>query len=181
MKGAFNHVLKSLSFKFCIQYLSNRGIVFLRFVFLMSLITACASLPKILEKPKVEFAGIRFENLSLSKQEFTVILRLSNVNSVSLPIKTVELKCDVGGKPFAEGHSLQAVDLPAHGSALMELHLLIYKDSLAQLIKDILFHPNDAVKYHLIGFTTVTQLELRTDFEFSGTTDLAQLLGKKSP
>jgi LEA14-like dessication related protein len=143
------------------------------------LIVGCASLPSVLEKPKMEFAGVRFDNINLKQPEFTVILRLTNPNGVNLPIQTVEIRCDVNNKPFAEGHSLQAVDLPAHGNALMELHLNIHKDGLTQLAKDLLFHTNDSVKYHLAGYATLTQLELRTDFEFSGATDFAQLMGKK--
>ncbi len=151
-----------------------------RFVWLALLIfiSACSTLPSVVEKPKVEFAGLRFDSMDINKPEFTVILRLSNPNSISLPIKSIDMKCDVSGTPFAEGHSLQPVDLPAHGNALMELHLKIQKDGLTQLAKDLLFHPNESVKYHLLGHATLTQLELRTDFEFTGTTGLAHILGK---
>jgi LEA14-like dessication related protein len=152
---------------------------FLLVLIASAVLAGCASLPSVLEKPKMEFAGVRIDSLDLSKPELTVILRLTNPNSVSLPIKTVELKCDVSGKPFAEGRSLQAIDLPARGNTLMELHLSIHKEGLNQMAKDMLFHPNDPVKYHLFGHATLTQLELRSDFEFIGTTDLPQLLGRK--
>lgn len=157
-------------------------LVYLRLLAFLSaglLLAACSSLPSVLDKPKIEFAGIRFDHIDLNTPEFTVILRLSNPNSISLPIEKVELKCEVNGKAFAEGRSLQAIHLPAHANALMELHLSIQKDGLTQLAKDMLFHPNDPVKYHLAGHAILTQLELRTDFDFTGTTQLDQLFRSK--
>jgi LEA14-like dessication related protein len=162
------------------SYISARPHHFIAFLAVAFMFSGCASLPSVLSKPKVEFAGVRFDKIEISQPEFTVILRLTNPNSVSLPIKTLEMKCDVNGKPFAEGRSLQAVELPAHGNALMELHLSIQKEGLTQLVKDMLFRSSDPVKYHLVGHATLTQLELRTDFEFSGATDLAQIMGKKA-
>jgi hypothetical protein len=140
---------------------------------------ACSSLPPLLDKPKVEFTGIRFDGGNLSNPEFTVILKLTNPNRVDLPVKVVDIACEVGGKPFAQGHSLQPVTLPAHDSALMELHLKIQNEGLSQLVKDLLLNPSQKVAYHLTGQATMTQLELHTTFDFSGTTDLNQILGRK--
>jgi len=156
-----------------------RSLIYFVLLGLLISISACSTLPSVVDKPKVEFAGLRIDRLDLNKPEFTVILRVSNTKNIGLPIKSIEMKCDLSGKPFAEGHSLQAVNLPAHGNALMELHLNIQKDGLTQLAQDLLFHPNESVKYHLLGYATLTQLELRTEFEFTGTTDLGQILGKK--
>lgn len=145
----------------------------------MSLLSACAVLPTVLDPPNVTLAGIELKELGLFEQQFLLKLRLQNPNSVSLPIAGMEYELTLNDQQFARGVSNQKVDVPAHGEALTDVTVTSSLQSLLNQIGPI-SSSGDTVNYRVTGHVSVVNRSLKLPFDYSGSIGFPGLVGGSS-
>ena len=112
-------------------------------------IVSCAGVGKRMEPPRVKLANIRPESINLLETVFEVQLRVFNTNETPLAIKGVESEMDINGKAFAFGVSESDVEIPAYGSALLQLRVY---SSVFDIIKSAVGLQNqEQLQYHIKG------------------------------
>jgi LEA14-like dessication related protein len=141
------------------------------------LCSGCVTTP-IIEKPQLELAGLRIDRMSLHDPQLGLILRARNPNRISIPLKQVDVAVELNERAFAEGHSTQAVTLPAQGTALVELVVHAHGDVLWTSVKDMIHAPGGTLRYRIRGSAVISGLDMHFDFDTPGMTDFDTLLGR---
>ena len=141
------------------------------------LLSGCVSTP-VIERPRLELAGLRIDRMSLHDPQLGLILRAHNSNRVSIPLNRVEVAVELNDRAFAEGQSAAPVTLPAQGSTLVELVVHAHGDVLWTTVKEMVRTPGGTLRYRIRGTASVSSLDLRFDFDTPGITDFDTLLGR---
>ncbi len=94
------------------------------------LLSACAGVGSVVEKPRISLAGLDVEGMGLFEQRFAVVLRVSNPNDFSVTLDGVDFSLDLNGEHFASGMSREAVTLPRMGNATVKLRVTTRLDTL---------------------------------------------------
>ncbi|WP_313951338.1 LEA type 2 family protein [Accumulibacter sp.] len=126
------------------------------FIVLFALLSACASLNGLTQKPEVAIVGIDLLQLGFLEQRFALQLRIRNPNDVDLPIDGLSFEIEVNGQSFVSGLSDKRVSVPRFGEALLEV---IASSTLAGALKQ--FHElrkggRDRVEYRIVGRLNVS-------------------------
>lgn len=114
------------------------------------LLTACAGVGSMVEKPRVSLAGIEIEGLGLFEQRFLVSLRITNPNDVSVTVEGVDFSLDLNGEHFASGMSREEVTLPRLGETEVKLKVTTRLGMLWKQLK-ALQSGERPLGYHLTG------------------------------
>lgn len=142
------------------------------------LASGCAGVP-VLEKPTFELAGLRIDRMTLHDPQLGLIVRAYNPNAVSIPLKRLTVALELNERALAEGESSQAVDIPGHDSALVELNVHAHSDVLWTSFKEMLHSPGGTLRYRIHGVATVGSFDLHINFDTPGSIDFDTLLGRK--
>lgn len=137
-------------------------------------LSACASLPAVLDPPTVTLSSIDLKQLGLFEQQFLVKLRLKNPNDVMLPITGMDYQITLNDQKFAHGVSNQAVSVPANGDALADVTVTSNLQSLLNQIGP-LANSGGAVNYRINGHVSVVNRALKLPFDYSGKVGLPGL------
>jgi LEA14-like dessication related protein len=86
---------------------------------LVIVFTACSTMPKDFEPPKISIANIVPKDMTLMEQRFDVQLRIQNPNNFDLGINGARFDIDLNGKEFGNGMSGAKVTVPRFGSELI--------------------------------------------------------------
>ncbi len=116
----------------------------------LALLTACSTHTGPFQKPQVNLAGVRLEELGLLEQRFELQLRVSNPNSFSIPLEGLQTKVELNGKPFAEGLSNEKVTLKALSDTVVKVRVTT---NLASTLKTLnrLLAGNEPLRYRASG------------------------------
>ena len=106
-----------------------KSIGFILLISIGLLMAGCAGMGKKAEPPKVNIADIRVSEFRSLETDFNIALRLINPNDFPLKIRGLQFDMNIQGKEFATGVSNQSVDVPALGSAIVEV------DAYASVLK----------------------------------------------
>ena len=82
-------------------------------------VTACSTLPRDFETPKVSIANIVPKDMTLMEQRFDVQLRIQNPNNVDLGINGIRFDIDINRQEFGNGMSGAKVTVPRFGSEVI--------------------------------------------------------------
>jgi len=124
------------------------------------LATACASLGKYQEAPRVLLVNIQPMDMTLFEQRFAVQLRVMNPNADVLPVNGLSYALEINEREFAYGVSPQSIDIPAFGEALLDVEI---SSSLLSVVRQL----------QTMGETERKSL----DYRLSGRINLANSLG----
>ena len=86
--------------------------------------TACSTMPRDFETPKVSIANIAPKDLAIFEQRFDVQLRIQNPNDVDLSIKGLRCEIELNDKEFGSGMSGQKFTVPRFGSELINVEVI---------------------------------------------------------
>ena len=81
----------------------------------------CAGLQLGMKKPEVAVVDIRPLDGTLLEQRFVLTLRVTNPNSVEIPIEGLTFRLDLNGQQFATGVSNKPVVIPRLGNGLVDV------------------------------------------------------------
>jgi len=82
-------------------------------------ITACSTMPRDFETPKVSIANIVPKDMTLMEQRFDVQLRIQNPNNFDLGINGARFDIELNGTEFGNGLSGAKVTVPRFSSEVM--------------------------------------------------------------
>lgn len=126
------------------------------FIVLFALLSACASLNGLTQKPEVSIAGIDLVQLGFLEQRFALQLRIRNPNDVDLPIDGLSLEIEVNGQPFVSGLSDQRVTVPRFGEALLEVAATSTLAGTLKQFYELRKGGRDRVEYRIVGRLNVS-------------------------
>lgn len=105
--------------------LLNPNSVLLLAVVLFSLATtACSTLPRDFETPKVSVANVAPKDMTLMEQRYDVQLRIRNPNDFDLGIKGIRFDLELNGIEFGSGMSGAKVTVPRFGSEVITAEVI---------------------------------------------------------
>ncbi len=141
-------------------------------VLLLLAISACSTMPRDFEPPKVSIADIAPKDMTLMEQRFDVQLRIQNPNNVDLGINGVRFDIDLNGKEFGTGMSGTKVTVPRFGSEVVRGEVITGLGSILRQAQGLTSGVTK-VQYHLKGKAFAESPSSFTiPFEDSGEVDL---------
>lgn len=103
----------------------------------LALLSGCAGLAGLREKPTVTLAGLDLLEVGLFEQRFALKLRVQNPNDVELPINGLSFDVALNGQAFAHGVSDVAVTVPRYGEAMLEVRATSSLSSLWRQLREL--------------------------------------------
>lgn len=157
---------------------STRG---LRCLLLGLLLGGCAGpLTSDLEPPEVSLAGMGFGRPGLFEQELRIDLRLRNPNEFDIAIDSVRFALEVNEEPFAHGRTIEELDLPALGEAVVPVTVNVPTNDLIDRVIALGFERR--LDYRLTGEAELDSLFLRkVPFHREGKLALPRIPGFEPP
>lgn len=141
-------------------------------VLLLLAISACSTMPRDFESPKVSIVDIVPKDMTLLEQRFDVQLRIQNPNNVDLGINGVRFDIDLNGKAFGTGMSGEKVTVPRFGSEVLKGEVITGLGGILRQAQGLTSGVTK-VQYHLKGKAFAeSPSSFAIPFEDSGTIDL---------
>lgn len=76
-------------------------------VFAPLLLSACTSVPGVIEQPKISIQNIGLQDISLTQGTAVITLNVSNPNAFPIPVKGIQYGLSLNGRPVASGDQVQ--------------------------------------------------------------------------
>lgn len=142
----------------------------------LTVVGGCSGLQLGMRKPEVTVADIRPLDGNLLEQRFVLSLRVTNPNTVEIPIEGLTFRLDLNGQQFATGVGNKPVVIPRLGDGLVEV---IATTGLASLLRQFkeLARGHEKAEYRLRG-RLVTGNFGGFDFDRTGEVNLPRGFGE---
>lgn len=118
---------------------------------LVFLLSACAGLAGLSQKPEISLAGLDLVELGLFEQRFAMKLRIRNPNDVELRISGVDFDVELNGQHFARGLSDRPVMVPRMGEAVLEVSATSSLGSVLRQVRELQKGGRERIDYRLNG------------------------------
>lgn len=123
---------------------------------LIVLLSACAGLVGLAQKPEVSVAGLNLVQMGLFEQRFALKLRIQNPNDVELRINGLSFEVELNGKSFLTGLSDRGVTVPRFGEALLEVSATSTLASALNQLRELQKGGRERVDYRIFGRLSVS-------------------------
>ncbi|HEB78139.1 MAG TPA: hypothetical protein ENI90_06410 [Methylothermaceae bacterium] len=143
-------------------------------------LAGCASLSTF-EQPRVTVTDIRLRGGGMLAQEFLVTLRVDNPNAYGFKINGAVSDILLNGQPIARGLSNQPIEIPAYGSAEVDIVALVKTLGLLQQLMEL--GTRQAINYEVTGHLNVARgwnRNLRIPFRERGSLDFWRFIGEQA-
>lgn len=117
----------------------------------LALLSACAGLVGISQKPEVSVAGLNLVQMGLFEQRFALKLRIQNPNDVELRINGLSFEIELNGQSFITGLSDRGVTVPRFGEAMLEVMATSTLGSALKQLRDLQQGGRERVEYRIVG------------------------------
>ncbi len=87
----------------------------------ISLLTGCAGMQSLPQKPEVTLAGVELIEAGIFEQTFNIKLRIHNPNNIDLPLDGITIKLTLNQQPFATASSTQTLTIPRLSSRVVDV------------------------------------------------------------
>lgn len=131
-----------------IRHLKRHGWVGVAVAVLM---TACSTMPKDFEAPRVHIADLTPKDMTLFEQRFDVKLRIQNANDADLNINGLRFEIELNDHEFANGMSGQRVTVPRFGSEVVDVEVFTTLASFLRQVQELNTGAGQKVRYRLKG------------------------------
>jgi LEA14-like dessication related protein len=115
------------------------------------LMTACSTMPRDFEAPRVHIADLTPKEMTLFEQRFDVKLRIQNANDADLSINGLRFEIELNEREFANGMSGQRVTVPRFGSELVDVEVFTTLASFLRQVQELNTGAGQKVRYRLKG------------------------------
>lgn len=144
---------------------------------LISLLSGCAGLSNLTRPwtaPEVALLQLQPKALGLTRQVLIATLAVKNPNDRTLPIKAMTYQIGLEGQDVAEGGGALAQQIPAFGTATVDVEV---NGSLLMLIQQlpVLALKNRPLTWNIAGTVTIADGWLTLPYRYSGKIDAKQL------
>jgi LEA14-like dessication related protein len=138
-------------------------------VFFVTLVSGCASLFSMGEKPRVDIVNITPKEMRLMEQTFLMELRIQNPTETDLDITGLAFDLEINGQPFAKGVSNQSLKVDRLSTNTIQMEAYTGLTSiLRQLAGAIKGSYTSGFKYRLKGFIYSGSPSVRIPFDEAG-------------
>jgi len=138
-------------------------------VFFVTLISGCASLSRMEEKPRVDVVNIVPKEMRLMEQTFLMELRIQNPTDRDLEITGLAFDLEINGQSFASGVSNQSLKVERLSTKILEVEAYTGLASiLKQLSEAMKGSYTSGFKYRLKGSIYSGSPSLRIPFDEMG-------------
>ena len=147
------------------------------------LMTACSTMPKDFEAPRVTITDLTPKEMAIFEQKFDVKLRIQNANDTELSINGLRFDIELNDREFANGMSGQRVTVPRFGSEVVDVEVFTTLASFLRQVQDLNAGAGQKVRYRLKGTAFVDSPgTFKAPFDEKGEIDLNLGTGaEKSP
>ena len=125
----------------------RRGLVILS----IALLSACAGLGGLSQKPEVSVAGLKLVQVGVFEQRFALKLRVQNPNDVELRINGLSVEVELNGQPFITGLSDKGVTVPRFGEAVLEVMATSTLGSALKQLRELQKGGRERIDYRIVG------------------------------
>ncbi len=122
----------------------------------MVLLSACAGLGGLAQKPEVSVAALNLVQMGLFEQRFALKLRIQNPNDVELRINGLSFEIELNGKSFITGLSDRGVTIPRFGEALLEVTATSTLGSALNQLRELQKGGRERIDYRIFGRLNVS-------------------------
>lgn len=137
-------------------------------------LTACATVPRDIEPPKIGIANITPKDLTVFEQRFDVQLRIQNPNDKDLVINGMRFDIELNDKEFGNGMSGQKVTVPRFGSEVVNVEVITGLSSFLRQFQELNKSGVGKLRYRLKGTAFVESPgSFKLPFDKMGEVDLA--------
>ena len=138
-------------------------------VFLVTLVSGCASLSWMEEKPRVDVVNIVPKEMRLMEQTFLMELRIQNPTDRDLDINGLAFDLEINGQPFASGVSSQSLKVERLSTEILQVEAYTGLASiLRQLTEMMKGSHTSGFKYRLKGSIYLGSPSFRIPFDETG-------------
>jgi LEA14-like dessication related protein len=142
-------------------------------------LTACATVPRDIEPPKINIANIALKDVAVFEQRFDVQLRIQNPNDQELGINGLRFDIELNDKEFGSGMSGQQVTVPRFGSEVVTVEVITSLSSFLRQFQDRNTSGVGTLRYGLKGTAFVeSPSRFKLPFDEKGEVDFG--LGSSS-
>lgn len=125
----------------------RRGLIILS----IALLSACAGLGGLSQKPEVSVAGLKLVQVGVFEQRFILKLRVQNPNDVELRINGLSVEVELNGQPFITGLSDKGVTVPRFGEAVLEVMATSTLGSALKQLRELQKGGRERIDYRIVG------------------------------
>ena len=138
-------------------------------VFFVTLVSGCASLSSMGEKPRVDIVNIIPKEMRLMEQTFLIELRIQNHTETDLDITGLAIDLEINGQPFAKGVSNQSIKVERLSTKILKMEAYTGLTSiLRQLAEAMKGSYTSGFKYRLKGSIYAGSPSIRIPFDETG-------------
>ena len=135
-------------------------------------LTACATVPSDIERPKISIANIAPKDIAVFEQRFDVQLRIQNPNDQDLGINGLRFDIELNDKEFGSGMSGQQVKIPRFGSEVVTVEVITGLSSFLRQFQDLNKSGAGTLRYGLKGTVfVVSPRSFKLPFDEKGEVD----------
>ena len=136
-------------------------------------LTACATVPPDMERPKISIANIVPKDIAVFEQRFDVQLRIQNPNDQELGINGLRCDIEFNDKEFGSGMSGQQVTIPRFGSEVVNVEVITGLSSFIRQFQELNKSGAGKLRYRLKGTAfVVSPRSFKLPFDEKGEVDL---------
>jgi len=128
--------------------MKSRFALMLTLAAVLTLSAACPGITKPLEKPTVNLQSVAVTGVSLTGLDARASFSIMNPNSIGLPLRALDWELSIGGAAPVRGRATLSENIPAKGTAPVEVDLHISATAAVENATAIASGAND---FHLAG------------------------------
>jgi LEA14-like dessication related protein len=120
-------------------YAKRNGLCML---FVMIVLTACASLETLIEQPRVSLRNVQVEKLAVNEQSFLLSFDVTNPNPFPLPVTSIDYGVELDGHRLASGAATSEFTVGAGSDGEFAISVNV---NLLQTAPELLFIVRESV------------------------------------
>lgn len=112
-------------------------------------VSGCATLPNLLKDPSVALESVSLANNNLLSPRFKLVLRVTNPNSIALPVKGMSYAINIQGVDLFSGATSEVPHIAAYGDTLLTLELGTNIIKAGNLLRLLLDKSTNTISYNI--------------------------------
>jgi LEA14-like dessication related protein len=150
----------------------NRFSAFTLLIFLLTMLSGCASLQPQEDRVRVTIADLRPLASTFMEQRYLVKIRLQNRSREALIIEGMSFDLDLNGRRFASGVSSQKTSIPGFSESTLEVKLSSTVFGLIRQISELQNRQDGSFDYEIKGSLSIPDSLFAIPFSDKGEIDL---------
>lgn len=136
-------------------------------------ISGCATLPNLLKDPSVALESVSLANNNLLSPRFKLVLRVTNPNSIALPVKGMSYTINIQGVELFSGATNDIPQIAAYGDTVLTLELGTNIIKAGNLLRLLLDKSTNTISYNIGAQIDLSGIPTHFNINEAGVINLA--------